>query len=176
MEIVLRQEVPDDYQNVEKLVEAAFKNEPYSDKREHLLVQRLRQSNAFVPELSIVAEVENEIAGHILLTRIFIKNEVDSFESLALAPVSVEPSWQGKGIGGKLIREAHTVAKELGFKSVVLLGHEDYYPRFGYELTSKYNVRLPFEVPEENCMIISLIEGGLDGVSGVVEYAKEFFE
>ncbi|MCZ7253247.1 GNAT family N-acetyltransferase, partial [Salmonella enterica] len=87
----------------------------------------------------------------------------------ALAPVSVKPAFQGKGIGAKLILESHAIAKKLGYKSIILLGHENYYPRFGYELTSKYNIEMPFDVPAENCMVISLTENGLDGVSGKVK-------
>jgi predicted N-acetyltransferase YhbS len=79
----------------------------------------LRASNAFIPELSIVAETEGKIVGHILLTKIKIRNDSTEFDSLALAlalaPVSVLPELQGKGIGRKLILEAHKKAKELGF-------------------------------------------------------------
>jgi len=79
------------------------------------------------------------------------------------------------GIGGKLIIQAHTIAKEKGYKSVILLGHEKYYPKFGYVIADKFGIELPFEAPKENCMAIELIEGGLKDVNGVVEYPKEFF-
>lgn len=148
----------------------------HSDHKEHFLVERLRKSDAFIPELSLVAEIDNEIVGHILLTKLRIENEFESFESLALAPVSVKPEFQGKGIGSRLITESHTIAKRLGYTSIILLGHESYYPRFGYDSTSKYGITMPFDVPEENCMIVSLSENGLLGVSGEVKYPKEFFE
>ncbi|MFK7906427.1 MAG: GNAT family N-acetyltransferase [Chitinophagales bacterium] len=176
MDVHIRQENPADYPQVFEVVEAAFRGEAMSDKTEQFLVERLRKSTSFIEGLSIVGECEGEVVGHILLTKIQIKNEQESFESLALAPVSVKPDFQGKGIGGKLIRHAHECAKDLGFKSIVLLGHESYYPRFGYELTSQYNIELPFEAPEANCMVIELVENGLKGVSGVVEYDKAFFE
>ena len=136
----------------------------------------MRKSHAFIPELSIVAEWENKIVGHILLTKLEIKNDLESFESLALAPVSVLPEFQGKGIGSKLIMHSHKVAKDLGYKSIILLGHQDYYPRFGYELCKKYNIEMPFDVPAENCMVIALVENGLAGVSGKVVYPPAFFE
>lgn len=176
MNINIRQETPADYQAVAKVIEAAFKNEPFRDQQEHFLVERLRKSDAFIPELSLVAEMNGEIVGHILLTKIKIKNEQESFDSLALAPVSVKPDYQKKGIGSQLIQTAHFLAKAMGFKSIVLLGHKDYYPKFGYELTSKYDIHLPFDVPEENCMVLALIEGGLKEVNGVVVYADAFFE
>ena len=174
MNIRIRQENQIDRKAVEAIIETAFKTEVYSDQTEHLLVARLRESDAFIPQLSLVAEVNGKIVGHILLTKITIKNDLNSFPSLALAPVSVLPAYQKRGIGGRLIQEAHRIATELGHSSIVLLGHADYYPRFGYELTSKYGIKLPFEAPEENCMVVELVEGSLKEVSGVVEYAKEF--
>ena len=176
MEIKLRQENENDYKSVFELIEKAFEKEEYSDHKEQFLVERLRKSEAFIPELSIVAEVENKIVGHILFTKLEIKNESQSFQSLALAPVSVLPEFQGKGIGSKLILYGHETAKKLGYKSVILLGHQDYYPRFGYELCEKYNIKMPFDVPAENCMIIPLTENGLSGVSGNVIYPSTFFE
>jgi len=176
VKITIRQEIPDDFKEVSDIIEDAFQNEEISDNTEHRLVERLRNSEAFIPELSLVAVNGNEIVGHILLTRIKIESEKKTFDSLALAPVTVKPVYQKKGIGGLLIRESHRIAKEMGFKSIILLGHEDYYPRFGYELTSKYGIKIPFDAPEKNCMAIELVEDGLKGISGTVEYAKEFYE
>ncbi|MDN3675620.1 N-acetyltransferase [Flavobacterium branchiarum] len=176
MEITIRQENENDYPKVFKIIEEAFKNEEYSDHKEQFLVEKLRKSDAFIPELSLVAEVDNEIVGHILLTKLQIENKDQTFESLALAPVSVKPEFQGKGIGSKLILESHAIAKKLGYKSIILLGHENYYPRFGYEQTSKYNIEMPFDVPAANCMVISLTENGLNGVSGTVKYPAPFLE
>ena len=177
MNILFKQENKDDYAAVFNLIQRAFEKEEMSDHSEQYLVERLRNSEAFIPELSIVAEINQNIAGHILLTRIkVINNKNEEFDSLALAPVSVLPEYQGKGIGGKLIETAHKKAKELGFGSVILLGHENYYPRFGYEIAKKYGIKLPFEVPDENCMAIELIKGALEGVEGTVVYPKAFFE
>ncbi|MET3026730.1 N-acetyltransferase [Flavobacterium sp. UW10123] len=176
MEIILRQENKNDFESVFQLIEKAFEKEEYSDHKEQFLVERLRNSEAFIPELSIVAELDDRIIGHILFTKLRIKNDSNSFESLALAPVSVLPEFQGKGIGSKLILYGHEVAKSLGYKSVILLGHQDYYPRFGYELCEKYNIIMPFDVPAENCMVIALAEDGLNDVNGEVVYPKAFFE
>lgn len=174
--MIIRQETRKDYELVFNLIKSAFKDADFADHTEHFLVERLRSSEAFIPELSMVAEIEGEVVGHILLTKIKIKNELTEFDSLALAPVSVLPRFQGKGIGGQLILESHKKAKELGHKSIVLLGHDKYYPRFGYEQADKYGIELPFEVPKENCMVIELVENGLTGVRGMVAYPKEFSE
>lgn len=172
----IRQETKSDFGAVCKLIEKAFENEAMSDHKEHFLVERLRQSDVFMPELSLVAEIDGTVVGHVLLTKITINNGTQSFESLALAPVSVLPDYQGKGIGGKLIIEAHEKAKALGQTSIVLLGHDQYYPRFGYKQADTFGIKLPFDVPKENVMVIELVENGLSGVSGVVEYPQEFFE
>ena len=176
MDILIRQENNSDYQKVFDITKQAFSSLEIGNHDEQYLVERLRKSSTFIPRLSLVAVCEDEIVGHILLTKLKIKNESTEFESLSLAPISVLPEFQNKGIGGKLIKEAHAIAKELGYKSIILIGHEDYYPRFGYELTSKYGIKLPFEAPEKNCMVIELQKNGLNGVSGTVEYPKEFFE
>lgn len=175
MQITIRQENTEDYNTVAMLIENAFKTERFSDHQEQFLVDRLRKSPTFIPELSMVAEMDNNIVGHILLTKIAINNESSSFKSLALAPVSVSPLHQKKGIGSLLIKAAHTKAKELDFRSIVLLGHETYYPRFGYELTSKYNIQFPFDIPQKYCMVKALTKDGLKGVSGLVEYPEAFY-
>lgn len=175
MNINIRKEEKEDFKAVFDLIQAAFKNEEMSDHQEQFLVERLRNSDAFVPELSIVAEIDQEIVGYILLTKIEIVNETAGVtQSLALAPVAVSPEYQGIGIGGQLIQAAHQKAKALGFSSVILLGHENYYPRFGYKTLKAYGIKLPFEVPEENCMGIELVENALQDVSGMVKYPKEF--
>lgn len=176
MEIKLRQETEQDHKSVFQVIQKAFENEEYSDHKEQFLVERLRKSNTFIPELSIVAEVDNKNVGHILLTKLEIENDINTYESLALAPVSVLPEFQGKGVGSKLILHSHEVAKELGYKSIILLGHEKYYPRFGYELTNKYGIEMPFDVPAENCMVAVLAKNGLSGVRGKVIYPDAFFE
>ncbi|AZA80205.1 N-acetyltransferase [Chryseobacterium sp. G0186] len=171
----IRQEEEKDYEKVFQLIEEAFKDMEQSDHQEHFLVEKLRKSDAFIPELSLVAEDENgDITGHILFTKLTIENGSESFASLALAPVSVKPEFQNQGIGGELIRHGHLLAKELGYTSVILLGHEDYYPRFGYEKTSNFGISFPFEIPEENGMAIELIKDGLKNKQGIVKYPKEF--
>lgn len=176
MNIQIRQEEERDYKKVHQLVKLAFSDMPKSDGTEHFLVDRLRKSDAFIPELSLVAEVEGRLVGHILLTKIQIENEKQSIDSLTLAPVSVHPEVHRKGIGGDLIKAAHKIAQGLGYQSVVLLGHAGYYPRFGYEKTSKYGIKLPFPAAEANCMIIPLQPNALDNVNGMVKYPKAFFE
>ncbi|MDH0660438.1 N-acetyltransferase [Empedobacter sp. GD03865] len=172
----IRKEEEKDYNQVFELIEKAFENEEYSDHREQFLVERLRNSDSFVPDLSLVCEMNEMIVGYILLTKIKIKHSDFSYDSLALAPVAVLPNYQGNGIGGHLIEFAHKKARELGFESIILLGHPTYYPKFGYRKVSDFDIQLPFEVPDENCMAIELVEDALKNINGMVEYPKEFYQ
>lgn len=176
MKIDIRQETSADYPIVFDLIEQAFHDEILSDKREQFLVERLRKSDGFIPELSLVAEVNRQIVGYILLTKINIETDKGNTISLALAPVAVLPDFQKQGIGGQLIKEAHRMAKELGYESIILLGHENYYPKFGYQPLHHFNISLPFEAPKENCMAIELVPDALKNKEGKVLYPKEFFE
>jgi predicted N-acetyltransferase YhbS len=99
---------------------------------------------------------------------------VKEYESLALAPMAVLPKYQKQGIGAKLIKEGLKKAKKIGFDSVFVLGHKDYYPRFGFEKASRWNIKCPFKVPDEAFMAIELSVGALKERSGIVEYPKEF--
>lgn len=175
MNITIRQERSKDYKVTEEVVQSAFANMELSDKNEHELVSRIRKSDAFIPELSLVA-IDNEIVGHILLSKIKILNDIQIVESLALAPISVLPEYQNKGIGGHLILEALKRAKKLEYESVVVLGHPEYYPKFGFKKASLWGIKAPFEVPEEVFLALELRENALNNVSGVVKYSNAFFE
>lgn len=176
MNITINQEIEKDYNEVESVTEKAFENEKHSDHSEHKLVNRLRKSDAFIPELSLVAKDDEKIVGHLMLTKIKIKNDQNEFDSLALAPVSVLPEYQSKGIGSKLINEALKISKELGFKSVIVLGHDKYYPKFGFKTASTYDIKAPFEVPDSAFMALELENDSLKDVNGVVIYSNAFFE
>lgn len=176
MNIIIRQETEKDYKLSETVVEKAFKNAEHTDHKEHLLVAKLRKSDAFIPELSLVAELDGEIVGHIMLTKLLIENEGSKYDSLALAPISVVPEHQNKGIGSELISESLKIAKELGFKSVIVLGHDKYYPRFGFKPASTWGIKAPFDVPDEAFMALELEDGSLEDISGTVVYSKEFSE
>ncbi len=121
----------------------------------------------------MVAQIDNEIVGHILLTKIqIIGNEI--YDSLALAPMAVLPEFQNHQIGSALVRAGLKKAKDLKFKSVIVLGHKNYYPKFGFQKASNWQIKCPFEVPDEAFMAIELIKNGLENISGIVQYPKAF--
>lgn len=172
MDIIIRQEREPDYKLSEYVVEKAFENDEYSDHKEQFLVAGLRRSDAFIPELSLVAEHDGKIVGHIMLTRLHIVNGEKSYESLALAPVSVLPQYQNLGIGSIMVIECLRIAEGMGFKSVIVLGHDKYYSRFSFKPASMWGIKAPFDVPDENFMALELENGSLGGAAGTVVYIE----
>lgn len=174
MQIIIRQESEADYEQIDRLLVEAFAKDPHSDHREHILVRNLRKTAEFISALSLVAvNASDQVVGYILLSLVSIDNQ---YPTLALAPVAVLPEYQRKGIGEKLILRAHEEAVNAGFTSVVLLGHADYYPRFGYVRLENFGIEMPFDVPAEYCMGIELCAGALKHVKGTINYSKPFFE
>lgn len=165
----IREEGPKDYEAVYELVKEAFASAEHADGNEADLVSALRNSEAFLPRLSLVAESNEKIIGHILFTKAKVGNE----EVLALAPLSVHPAYQRRGVGKALIIKGHEIAKELGYGYSVVLGSDAYYPKFGYRKASDFGIKAPFDVPKANFMAIRLKENAKP-VQGVMKYAKEF--
>jgi predicted N-acetyltransferase YhbS len=171
----IRKENSFDHNWVIELTEKAFETLEISDHNEGKLVDILRKAPTFVEELSLVAELNDQVVGHILFTPILIDNSEQQFQSLVLAPVSVLPEFQKMGIGGQLIRAGHQKAKELGFQSAILLGHPEYYPRFGYKPASTWGIKTHIPLPSDDVfMAVEITEGGLKGVSGIVVFPAEF--
>ncbi len=174
--MIIRSEVPQDITQVQDIIIQAFQNVLESDHQEQVLVAKLCQTDAFIPELSLVASINDELVGHLLLTKINIINNEQTYPSLALAPLSVLPKWQRQGIGSALIKEAHQRARSLGFTSIAVLGHTTYYPKFGYRPANEFGITFPFEVPKEFCMMVELCPQALLGKHGVIQYAPPFYE
>lgn len=174
--IIIREEEQKDLKEVKEMIKKSFESAEHTDNNEHNLAEKLRKSGNFIKELSLVAERDGKIIGHIMSTRLDIVSDSDKHVSLAIAPLSVHPDFQRMGVGGLLIKETFKIAKELGYGSIFLLGSEKYYPKFGFEKSTNFGISAPFDVPSENFMAIELTKGALENVSGNIVYAKEFFE
>ena len=120
--MIIRKETMKDYSSVEKVITQAFLGAEHTDGNEAQLVAALRKSEAFIPELSLVAERNGEIIGHILLT----KAHVQQVPVLSLAPLAVLPSQQRKGVGKALVQQVLQIAKQLSYDYVVVLGGSYY--------------------------------------------------
>jgi putative acetyltransferase len=164
----VREERPSDHAAVREILVEAFGQPQEAD-----LVAALRGSAAFIPSLSLVAEADGALVGQILFTRLHVRGAARR-PGLALAPMAVRTAFQKRGVGAALVREGLALARAQGEPFCVVLGHAKYYPRFGFERSSKWGIRAPFDVAEEFLMALELQPGGLAGVSGVVEWAPEF--
>jgi putative acetyltransferase len=167
----IRAETENDYPKIREVNDLAFEQE-----NEGRLIERLRQTEKYIPELSLVAELDDEIIGHILFYPITIHSDISKFLSISLGPMAVTPVLQRKGIGSQLVIEGLEAAKKLGHRSVIVVGHPEYYPKFGFKRASQWNIKVPFEVPDDAFLAMELAEGELEGKSGTVEYPKEFNE
>lgn len=166
MNVLIRSEKPTDIEAIEQIVSAAFKDKWYSDQTEHLVINRLREAGAM--SISLVAELNGRVVGHVAFSVVTINGEDKGW--FGLGPVSVSPEFQKQGIGSQLIREGLSQIKEKGAKGCVLEGDPDYYQRFGfrnyplliYEITpdQKYFMALPFHENAPN---------------GKVEFHKAFY-
>ena len=163
----LRSERPQDVEAIDRVNRLAF-GQP--DEAE--IVARLRTSDAFIPELSIVAEDEGEVVGHILFTRVWTEPAND-VRMISLAPMTVIPERQRQGIGSALVRRGLDVARELGEEVVVLVGHPEYYPRFGFELASRFGMTNPFPGTDEAFFALALRDD-VRIPAGRIVYPKEF--
>lgn len=166
---IIRTESPQDFPKVYNVNVEAFGR---SDEAQ--LVDRLRSGNSFIEELSLVACVDNKVVGHILFSKIVIVDGQHRNESLALAPMAVVPELQNRGIGTQLIQEGLKKAKSLGHHSVIVLGHDKFYPKFDFVPTNKWNIKAPFNVPSTSFMGLELDEGAFEDVQGVVQYPDVF--
>ena len=165
----IRREQTGDYTKVYYLITEAFKTAEHSDGNEAELVNNLRKSPSFIPELSLVAQVNENIVGHILFTKAYVNKTT----VLALAPLSVLPEYQNQGIGQALIRQGHKIAQKLGYQYSVVLGYAKYYSKTGYTTASQYGIKAPFEIPDENFMAICFDKQN-NQLNGTLKYDDAF--
>lgn len=133
---------------------------------EHLLVHRLRRSEAFVPELSVVAELDGVIVGHVVYSRARVVGPDGTRAVLTFGPLSVAARCQGTGVGSALMRHTLAEATRLEHRAVVVYGHPDYYPRFGFARAGDVGITAPGGATFDALMALPLRDGGLDGIHG----------
>src|SRR5262245_60531968 len=156
--VIVRRERPNDAEGIRRVHDAAF-----GRPAEGILVDQLRESGGVI---GVVAEIDGELVGHVLLSPITI----DTVPALALAPVAVVPARQNRKIGTALVELALSEAEREGHRIVVVIGHPSYYPRFGFVQARPHGIESPFEVRDEVFMVRALVPGALEGVRGLVVY------
>jgi putative acetyltransferase len=169
--LIIRQETENDTPKIREVNGSAF-----GQANEGRLIEKLRQTENFIPGLSLVAERDDEVVGHILFYPVVIRSATEKYHSLSLGPMAVTPEYQRQGIGSRLVEEGLKAAKTLGHKSVIVVGHPEYYPRFGFKPASRWKIKVPFDVPDEAFLALELVNGELKGKRGTVEYPEEFNE
>jgi putative acetyltransferase len=165
--MIIRREEPQDMAAIRDVNEQAFDGSAEAN-----AIGALRDRGAAT--LSLVAVIGGQIVGHLFFTPAVIEAPDRSWPALGLAPLSVLPEYQRQGIGTALMDAGLEECRHLGGERVIVLGHPDYYPRFGFERASQHDGRFEFEAPDEACMILALQPGALDGVSGVAKYQPEW--
>ncbi len=171
---MLRTEEPRDYPAVELLTRDAFWDVYKPGCDEHYLVHILRKTDAFIRELSIVAE-DGNIVGHVMLSRANIEDDAKvRHEALCLGPISVHPERQGQGIGTLLMRQAKLSAKGLGFRGILLYGNPSYYERFGFLNAEAFGITTATGQNFDEFMALELFPNSLSGIRGRFFYDKAF--
>jgi len=164
--MIVRSETPLDHPAVRAVNVAAFETAAEAD-----LVEALREQAA--PLVSLVAEVDGEVVGHLLFTPVTLSGHPQQ-RLMGLAPMAVSPGRQRQGIGSALVRDGLVRCRDLGVEAIVVLGHPSFYPRFGFVPASRFAVTCEYEAPDDTWMLIELEPGSLHGASGTARYHPAF--
>jgi len=165
--VLVRQEKTADIPAIREVNEAVFGQTAEAD-----LVDALRVARKVT--LSLVAVEGEEVVGHILFSPVTIETKHGGVSALGLAPLAVTPSMQRRGIGSQLIRAGIEQCQGLGHVRVVVVGHPEYYRRFGFVRADKFGLRCEYDIPVENFMALEMKPGAFANCAGLVRYAPEF--
>jgi putative acetyltransferase len=165
MDVTVRAETPEDLEAIREVNRQAFGSED-----EARLVDALRDGG--YARLSLVAEGGGRVVGHILFSDLPIVTQAGAVHALALAPMAVLPARQRQGVGSRLVREGLRACADAGHRVVVVVGHPDYYPRFGF--SAQLAERLKAPLSGSAFMALELVPGALADVTGEVRYPPPF--
>ena len=164
---IVRAETAEDYPAVRQVNELAFGR---SD--EAVLVDKVRA--VADPQISLVAVKDGQVVGHIFFSPVSIEISDSASLVLGLGPLAILPEYQKQGLGSQLVREGLKECQRIGCNVVVVLGHPEYYPRFGFVPAKQKELSCEYPVPDEVFMVAELKPEALDGWRGLVKYRPEF--
>jgi len=164
--MLIRAEEPSDWAAVHAVNVSAFGRPAEAD-----LVDALRDQVR--PIVSLIAEDNGALVGHIMFTPVCLSGH-PALKIMGLAPMSVTPRHQRKGVGSALVHDGLEQCKRLGFGAVVVLGRPTYYPRFGFAPSARFGIGCEYDVPENAFMVLELHAGFLDGAGGKIKYHAAF--
>ena len=167
--MIIREEKKREFYTVTALVREAYINADRSTGREYKLVELLRESEAYIPKLSLVAVIDNAIAGY----GMFLRGKVGDQDVLVLGLLAVAQSMRGHGVGGALILEGQRLARKMGYSYLFVHGSNVYYPRLGYDFAHKFGVKPPAGLDRDHMMGIKL-DAQAEPLQGVLEYPEPF--
>ena len=167
--MIIREEKMREFYTVTALVREAYINADRSTGREYKLVELLRESEAYIPKLSLVAVIDNAIAGY----GMFLRGKVGNQDVLILGLLAVAQSMRGHGVGGALILEGQRLARKMGYSYLFVHGSNVYYPRLGYDFAHKFGVEPPAGLDRDHMMGIKL-DAQAEPLQGVLEYPEPF--
>jgi putative acetyltransferase len=162
--IEIREERPSEIASIRDVNRRAFGQDLEGD-----IVDALRRNGAAL--LSLVAIVDGQVVGHIMFSPLSVGSAA---RGAALGPMAVLPEYQRQGIGGLLIEAGTQKLKEAGYPFIIVLGHAEYYPRFGFKPASEYEIHCEWDVPDEVFMVLVLDELKMGSVTGLAKYRPEF--
>jgi putative acetyltransferase len=162
--IEIRDERPSDVAAVRDVNKRAFGQD-----QEGNIVDALRSNGAVL--LSLVATLNGRVVGHIMYSPLSVGDKVTG---AALGPMAVLPEHQRQGVGSKLVEAGNRKLKDAGYPFIIVLGHADYYPRFGFRPASTHGIKCEWEVPDDVFMLLVLDQAKMQGVSGLAKYRYEF--
>ena len=172
-DVIVRPETVDDFPAVREVVNLAFQND---DEGEADLIDALRAEPGYTPELSLVAELNGAVVGHIIFSDAYVDTDNGRVSAISLGPLAVHPAWQRQGIGSRLVEVGLAAGRRLGHRIAVVIGHSTYYPRFGFVRARPLGIEMVLGRREESRMIIELEPGALDGIRGTVYFSPVFGE
>lgn len=165
----IRQAEKSDYDKIYNLVKTAFETAQKSDGNEQNFVNELRALNNYIPALEFVAEENDTLVGHIMLTKQIVSADSGTFEGLLLAPLCVKLEKRNEKVGTMLIEKSFQTAKKLGYDCVFLVGNPEYYNRFGFLQTTEYEIENASEIPDKYILVCELTKGALQNKKGFVK-------